>query len=78
MWSKLLTELLKPLDTYGHRPAGEGGECSCGSIEAHAELVASIDASFLKDGERRRNAPTSQTMRNKVAAQLNGHATTSI
>jgi hypothetical protein len=56
----------------------EGGNCSCGSPEEHARLVASVDESHARDydGSRRELAlqvSTSEALRKRAVSVTNGH-----
>lgn len=55
----------------------EGNGCTClnginGNM--HQRLVNNVNNSFKQDRERHKFAPTSETMRAKVLAALNGHS----
>lgn len=55
----------------------EGNKCTCIDANEHQLLVASVNASFIQDynrnSERRKSAPTSETMRAKALSYRNGN-----
>jgi hypothetical protein len=54
------------------KPQGEGAWCTCRTEAEHQEMLARIDGSYRRDGERLRESPSATDLIARARASANG------